>query len=198
MNARLLCKFGELKGSEFEIGAEATLGRGDANTVVLPSNSISGDHARIYWDGEAARYVIEDRGSLNGTRVDGVAVSGRQRLQDLNVLTIGKTVELIFVVGRPSTTAARGVAEPGETTAPAALTLPGQAVAGTPIEPSTEATTQVDVEALTLPESLEHPAGRIPPEDVEEIDLDRTVVDADLRDMPKVPRAAEDGDDDRQ
>ena len=98
MKARLVCKFGEMKGSEFDIGAEATVGRSESSSIVLQSSSVSGEHARISFDQEAGHYVLEDLDSLNGTEVDGVRLRGKQALGPLHVVTFGRAVELIFVV----------------------------------------------------------------------------------------------------
>ncbi len=139
MTARLLCKFGEMKGAEFDIDAEATIGRSQQSTVVLPSDSVSGEHARIFWDEEAENYVLEDLNSLNGTKVDGIAVNGKQALRKLHVVNFGRKLEFIFVAdARSSVEEAKQEPEkPAE-----------------PVEAAAGHQTQVDLEPPTLPKEL--------------------------------------------
>ena len=98
MQARFFCKTGELAGSEFRIAGEATIGRGPRSTIVLKADAVSKAHARITFDATTAAYFLEDLDSTNGTRLDGVPVSQRQRLSDLHVVTLGKRHDFIFVV----------------------------------------------------------------------------------------------------
>jgi hypothetical protein len=96
MPARLLCRIGPLRGSDFDLDREATLGRHPECTVVLPVPAVSGRHARIAWDDAAGRYFLEDLGSLNGTELDGEPLTGRERLDRLHVITLGGKLDLIF------------------------------------------------------------------------------------------------------
>ncbi|MYN63758.1 MAG: FHA domain-containing protein [Acidobacteria bacterium] len=98
MQANFFCKTGALAGANYEIGEHATIGRGQDNTVVLTDDVVSTSHARIAFDSAAAGYYLEDLGSTNGTRLDGVPVSGRQRLGDLHVVTFGEQHDFIFVI----------------------------------------------------------------------------------------------------
>ena len=145
MKARLLCKFGEMKGSEFDIGAEATVGRSESSSIVLPSSSVSGEHARIFYDGEAGHYVLEDLDSLNGTEVDGMPVRGKQALGPLHVVTFGKVVEFIFVAS----------VEPAADGGSAPPVVEG--------EDEIRATTLVDAELPPLPAGLEVGERLMPP-----------------------------------
>ena len=96
MRARLLCRTGRLKAKDFEITGKLTIGRSPDNSVVLPSRLISGEHARIVFDGNEEAYYLEDLGSLNGTSLDGIPVSGRQRLDRLHVITFGGSFDFIW------------------------------------------------------------------------------------------------------
>jgi pSer/pThr/pTyr-binding forkhead associated (FHA) protein len=49
-----------------------TIGRGDANTIVISSARVSRNHARIEWDGDS--FAIRDMSSSNGTFVNGQRV----------------------------------------------------------------------------------------------------------------------------
>jgi hypothetical protein len=68
---------GGLKGKRFELGVHPiTLGRGDENDVILTSVLASRVHAELR--AEADGYVLYDRGSINGTLVNGTSVTSHQ------------------------------------------------------------------------------------------------------------------------
>lgn len=96
MTARLFCKYGPLAGADFQINDDATIGRGDDNTIQLDNGSVSSQHARIFYDKDSGRYVLEDLGSLNGTRLDGVPVHNRERLEHLHLITFVNDLDFIF------------------------------------------------------------------------------------------------------
>ncbi|MBX2991989.1 MAG: FHA domain-containing protein [Bacteroidetes bacterium] len=98
MKARLFCKTGQLAGASFEIGREATIGKAPGNSIQLYPQSISGNHARIFFDEKEKKYIIEDLGSRNGTRLDGVRVRGRERLSELHIITFSNTFDFLFQV----------------------------------------------------------------------------------------------------
>jgi DNA-binding winged helix-turn-helix (wHTH) protein len=66
---------------------ENTVGRNPANRVWIDGTSVSREHARIVIAG--GRATIEDRGSRNGTFVDGKRISARHPLQDGSVVAFG-------------------------------------------------------------------------------------------------------------
>jgi pSer/pThr/pTyr-binding forkhead associated (FHA) protein len=92
----LFCKTGELRGTAFDLGDEATVGSSSDNAVVLPVKTVSKRHARIFFSEQHDRYFVEDLGSRNGTRVDGTRVSGDERLDDLSVITFAEVHDFIF------------------------------------------------------------------------------------------------------
>ncbi len=96
MPARLFCKTGELAGSAYSIGREATIGRLDDNQITLYPSYVSGYHARIYFDEAEGRYFLEDLNSSNGTELDGVPVLEPVRLDQLHVITFAHRVDFIF------------------------------------------------------------------------------------------------------
>ncbi|HUG89812.1 MAG TPA: FHA domain-containing protein [Planctomycetaceae bacterium] len=96
----MFCRTGELAGVDFEIGAEAVIGRGGTSTIVLPTGVVSQQHARVSCEPVTARYFLEDLGSRNGTRLDGVAVHRRTRLTELHVITFAERHDFIFQVIR--------------------------------------------------------------------------------------------------
>jgi pSer/pThr/pTyr-binding forkhead associated (FHA) protein len=68
-----------LAGQRFTIGdAPVTFGRGEDNDIVIPDPAVSRVHAELRQ--EADGFIITDRGSANGTRVNGVVVTGACRL----------------------------------------------------------------------------------------------------------------------
>ncbi len=56
------------------------LGRGADCDVVVPSPRVSRQHARLVWDGE--RFLVEDLGSTNGTRINGAPVTAPTPIRD--------------------------------------------------------------------------------------------------------------------
>jgi pSer/pThr/pTyr-binding forkhead associated (FHA) protein len=69
--------------------AAVTVGRGHANDIALEDDYASTFHARV----EARRdgVWIEDVGSTNGTAVNGMRISGPQKLAPGDVIRIGET-----------------------------------------------------------------------------------------------------------
>lgn len=73
---------------------EAVIGRYPFCDIVLPSQTISRQHARItYFKG---RYFVEDLGSLNGTFLNGDRVRKRTPLDDQDRIRIYETLLLFF------------------------------------------------------------------------------------------------------
>ncbi|MCE2542110.1 MAG: FHA domain-containing protein [Acidobacteria bacterium] len=120
MQAKFFCRTGVLAGADYEIGEHATIGRGQQNTIVLADDGVSKVHARIAFDADAAAYFLEDLDSTNGTRLDGVPVSGAQRLEDLHVVTFGRQHDFIFAV-LPAAAAGQGSSAEDVVSTPAAL-----------------------------------------------------------------------------
>jgi len=98
MRAKLSCKFGPLAGEEFEISKEATIGTDATNSIVLKAKTISGQHARIFFDEEEQTYFLEDLGSSNGTKLDGTQVKIKERLSKLHTITFAKEFKFFFQV----------------------------------------------------------------------------------------------------
>ena len=98
MRAHLFSKTGAVAGTDYVLDDEVIIGRDQHCDLVLHPHSISGRHARIYFDSEKKTYFIEDMGSKNGTLVDKVAVTQPTPLEDLHVLTLAKGIDLIFQV----------------------------------------------------------------------------------------------------
>ncbi len=97
MKARLVCRYGPDHGTEHTLGREAVIGRGEDSSVVLAAPEVSQRHARIWFDDERGAYFVEDLGSLNGTRLDGLRVERPERLGRLHVLSFAGASEFFFV-----------------------------------------------------------------------------------------------------
>ena len=94
-NFKLIVKAGPSKAREFELTKRETiLGRDPAADVVLPSSSVSRQHARI--TRAADGYVLEDLGSSNGTFINGRRVTGPSRLTAEDEIGLGQAVKLIW------------------------------------------------------------------------------------------------------
>lgn len=90
VQARLIGVQGSLKGEQFAIGSQPiTFGRSAENAVVLPGDLASRVHAELRNDDGV--YVLEDRGSRNGTWVNGTPVTAHQ-LQSGDEIRIGDDV----------------------------------------------------------------------------------------------------------
>ncbi len=75
-------------GEERELHKPVTLiGRAEYCDVCVPERTVSREHARIRR--RITGYYIEDLGSTHGTRVNGVRIRGRARLNDGDVIAIG-------------------------------------------------------------------------------------------------------------
>ena len=63
-------------------GRPATLGRSSENAIVVRSDHASRVHAEVFFDSEAGSWAIRDRGSRNGTIVNGCRIESDHRLDD--------------------------------------------------------------------------------------------------------------------
>jgi pSer/pThr/pTyr-binding forkhead associated (FHA) protein len=98
MKARLFCTTGLFAGSNFEFAQEATIGKKKENAIVLDQPVISGRHARIFFDEAQGCYCLEDVGSRNGTKLDGVRVAQKEKLGDLHIITLAQKFDFIFQI----------------------------------------------------------------------------------------------------
>jgi pSer/pThr/pTyr-binding forkhead associated (FHA) protein len=60
-------------GTEHELTGQLTIGRNNENDLIIPSNAVSRRHAAIAQ--RAGRWYVEDRGSYNGTFLNGTRVN---------------------------------------------------------------------------------------------------------------------------
>lgn len=80
-------------GRRFAFADRISIGRSDANDIVINDGYVSHQHAVIGLLNNL--YIIEDMGSVNKTYVNGQEISGRQYLQTGDTISIG-TVTLQF------------------------------------------------------------------------------------------------------
>ncbi len=99
MTARVVCKYGALKGFEFPLSKHepVLIGRAKTNQIVLDIRVISAQHARIFWDQARACYKVEDLGSTNGTFVDGTQLRSAEELGHLHMLNVGGAQDFFFI-----------------------------------------------------------------------------------------------------
>lgn len=76
-------------GMEFPLLAAATIGRAEHNLVRLPDAYVSSQHALIFL--KEGRRALRDRGSTNGTLLNGRALTEDVFLRDGDRITIGTT-----------------------------------------------------------------------------------------------------------
>ncbi|MCH0539266.1 FHA domain-containing protein [Streptomyces sp. MUM 203J] len=87
MPPRLVGHQGSLAGQQFPIGTTpTTLGRNGENSVVISGGNVSRFHAEVRREGHG--FVLYDRGSSNGTRVNGTRVTSHE-LQPGDLIAIG-------------------------------------------------------------------------------------------------------------
>lgn len=78
------------EGEEVPLSAAVTIGRSEENSLQLDDRFVSGRHALICLrDG---RRILVDRGSTNGTFVNGERVADELELQDHDRIALGNTV----------------------------------------------------------------------------------------------------------
>ena len=95
--ARLLVTAGPHKGAEFRIAEPlTTLGRAATNAIVIPDISISREHLAVEKKGDA--FVLVDRESGNGTRVNG-RWRRRRRLRHGDEIEIGDSTLCFLAPG---------------------------------------------------------------------------------------------------
>lgn len=81
-------------GAEFPVDSGAHIGRAASNDVVVPDTHVSRQHA--YLGRRGANWVLVDKGSVNGTAVNGQRVTGPVLLGHGDVISLG-SVRFVFV-----------------------------------------------------------------------------------------------------
>jgi pSer/pThr/pTyr-binding forkhead associated (FHA) protein len=96
---KLIGRTGSVAGRDAMIGDSLRIGASADNDFRLEVTGISRHHARVVREG--SDFWLEDSGSTNGTFVNGLRVA-RERLRHLDVVTLGRGVDLIAVVSEAS------------------------------------------------------------------------------------------------
>jgi pSer/pThr/pTyr-binding forkhead associated (FHA) protein len=171
MPARLFCKTGPLAGSSYQIADEATIGKASSNKIVLQADVVSGTHARIYFDSERSSFFLEDLNSRNGTRLDGIRVRDKEKLDKLNVITFAGKFDFIFQTAYSFSPVVERKAPPPEKKPPPAPAP----------EPSSETAdkTMANQGPSGLPARLSQPQQ-------ETQSQDKTMADSGMRGLPSV------------
>jgi hypothetical protein len=78
-----------------------TLGRGAESDLVLTNPRVSRRHAQLTWDGE--RFLVQDLGSKNGTRINGTPVAAPMPIADGDTLELADS-RLEFQTSPPTVT----------------------------------------------------------------------------------------------
>jgi pSer/pThr/pTyr-binding forkhead associated (FHA) protein len=94
MSARVMGWIPEAGRLNVTLGTLARLGATTDNDIVIRVDGVSRTHARIV--GGQDGYWVEDANSRNGTWLNGERVT-RARLRHLDVITLGRFAELVFV-----------------------------------------------------------------------------------------------------
>ncbi|HJZ87130.1 MAG TPA: GGDEF domain-containing protein [Polyangia bacterium] len=85
-------------GSEADLGRHVlldrpvTIGRDPQNEMPLQDVGISRRHARVFRDEKVGRYLVEDLGSTNGTRLNGARLHKPTALTEADKIIVGSTV----------------------------------------------------------------------------------------------------------
>jgi pSer/pThr/pTyr-binding forkhead associated (FHA) protein len=66
----------------------STVGRDDENTVIFNDTYVSGQHARLTWNGRG--WVVEDLGSTNGTKVNGKPLRRARVVKPGDIIEFGR------------------------------------------------------------------------------------------------------------
>lgn len=83
----LIIASGKGRGRRYRFDSGVTLGRDAGNDVVLNRAAVSRVHARI--EPQARGWALLDRGSANGTGLNGAAVAGRAQLREGDRIELG-------------------------------------------------------------------------------------------------------------
>ncbi|HBT18552.1 MAG TPA: hypothetical protein DEA52_00695 [Clostridiaceae bacterium] len=75
------------EGGMFHLKEETTFGRKEENTVVLEDPYVSGTHFSIF--PHEGRFVLEDKGSTNGTLLNGKKLTQKTYLKKNDVIKVG-------------------------------------------------------------------------------------------------------------
>lgn len=94
-NAMLYVQQGPRAGTDYRLNlGSTTVGRGRDNDIWIDHPEVSSDHAMIRE--EDGRFTLHDRGSTNGTTLNGELLRGPASLEDGDEIALGQVVTLTF------------------------------------------------------------------------------------------------------
>ena len=96
MSGRLLARSGPLAGLDVALADAARIGCGADVEVRVGTPGVLPLHATISRDGERLQLVDESAGAGGGTSLNGRRIA-REWLQHLDVITIGRDADLIYL-----------------------------------------------------------------------------------------------------
>jgi pSer/pThr/pTyr-binding forkhead associated (FHA) protein len=127
--ALLIGRTGAVAGKDYPVADTMRIGAARDAEIRIRAEGISRIHARLWQEG--TDYWIEDAGSTNGTFLSGIRIR-KDRLRHLDVVTLGRSIDLIFVIREDETAPAARPRTRGLISA--ALEPVDGPDAGTPIE----------------------------------------------------------------
>jgi pSer/pThr/pTyr-binding forkhead associated (FHA) protein len=95
MAATLIGRTGAVAGKNYAVADVVHIGAAREAHVRIRAEGVSRIHARLWREGDD--YYLEDAGSANGTFLSGIRIR-KDRLRHLDVVTLGRSVDLIFVI----------------------------------------------------------------------------------------------------
>jgi hypothetical protein len=94
--AWLISTNGPTRGSSYQLPLDsATVGRLPENTIYIPDERLSREHARI--DFRDGKFVLTDLGSRNGTAVNGTLLSAPQPLNNGDIIELGSNTLVVNI-----------------------------------------------------------------------------------------------------
>jgi pSer/pThr/pTyr-binding forkhead associated (FHA) protein len=92
---RLVMNSGPTAGTAYPLEkGEISIGRDLGNDIVINDPEVSRHHTRLFLQGD--NYVVEDRGSTNGTSINGQRILGPYNLRPGELITLGEHISFIF------------------------------------------------------------------------------------------------------
>jgi pSer/pThr/pTyr-binding forkhead associated (FHA) protein len=92
--ARLVGRTGVTAGQDFVVTDNAQVGASPENEIRIIAQGVSRKHARIFRENN--QFWLEDVGATNGTFLNGSRIQ-KEPLRHLDVVTLGRAVDLIFL-----------------------------------------------------------------------------------------------------
>lgn len=93
---RVLSGSASLRDRRYPVDRDLIVGRAPPSTLLLPDETVSPQHCRIFQAATGGRYWIEDLKSLNGTLIDGKAIT-RAVLHHGDTIQVGWTTLAISI-----------------------------------------------------------------------------------------------------